>query len=107
MRAAVSCGVLAGAGFGASVAAHSEQLPAPLGASRINLHAMRCKFPGLWAAFVRAHFRDVTHAAYALGVTERTARGWWEGAGSPSAPVLAAIEDRHPGAILALLRAAA
>ena len=36
-------------------------------------------FPSLWAAFVRAHFRDAMHCAYSLGVTERTGRDWFEG----------------------------
>jgi hypothetical protein len=73
----------------------------------VNLHAMRCRFPSLWSAFVRGNFTSASHVAYILGVDDRTARGWWEGTGSPAAPVLAAIEDRHPGTILALLRAAA
>ena len=83
------------------------QFLADLGARPVNLHAMRCRFPALWSAFVRGNFRDTIHAAYVFGVDERTARAWWEGRSSPAAPVLAAIEDRHPGTILAVLRAAA
>ena len=83
------------------------QFLADIGARPVNLHAMRCLFPALWSAFVRANFTSTVHAAYVFGVDERTARAWWEGTTSPSAPVLAAIEDRRPGTILAMLRAAA
>ena len=42
-------------------------------------HRFRALFPALWSKFLRAHFRDEMHAAYSLGVTERSARDWWVG----------------------------
>lgn len=62
-------------------------------------HRFRAMFPDLWRAFLRAHFRDAMHAAYTLGVTERTGRDWFEGkTGANGAAALYAVA-MVPGAM--------
>lgn len=39
----------------------------------------RALYPDRWHNFLHAHFRDAQQVGYFFGVSERTARDWWEG----------------------------
>lgn len=72
-----------------------------------DLHHYRRVFPGRWAELLRAHFPSHLHAAVALGVTERAARGWWDGINAPRAEVVLGLIAARPEALGTLLRDAA
>lgn len=44
---------------------------------------LRARFPGMWMAFLKAHFQSHMHAAVFFSVEEKTARLWWEGCNAP------------------------
>lgn len=71
-----------------------------------DLHHYRVMFPDRWAAFLKAHFRDHIHAAFVLGVSERTARNWFEGISAPRAEFALAACKHIPGAAEYLMEAA-
>jgi len=72
-----------------------------------DLHRYRVVFPDRWAAFLRAHFRDQMHVAYMFGVSDRTARNWWEGVSAPRAEFALAACKNVPGASEYLMAGAA
>lgn len=39
----------------------------------------RALYPDKWHGFLHAHFLDAQQVGYFFGVSERTARDWWEG----------------------------
>lgn len=71
-----------------------------------DLHRYRRLFPDRWAAFLRAHFHDSVHVAYVFGVSDRTARNWWDGIGAPRAEMALAACKHIPGAAQYLTEAA-
>ena len=71
-----------------------------------DLHHYRTIFPDRWSTFLRAHFRDHVHAAYVFGVSERTARNWFEGISAPRAEFALAACKHIPGAAAYLMEAA-
>jgi hypothetical protein len=71
-----------------------------------DLHRYRVVFPDRWSAFLKAHFRDHIHAAFVFGVSERTARNWFEGVSAPRAEFALAACKHIPGAAAYLMEAA-
>ena len=71
-----------------------------------DLHRYRVVFPDRWASFLKAHFRDHIHVAFVFGVSERTARNWWEGVSAPRAEFALAACKHIPGAAEYLMEAA-
>ena len=71
-----------------------------------DLHRYRVIFPDRWASFLKQHFRDHVHAAFVFGVSERTARNWWEGVSAPRAEFALAACKHIPGAAEYLMEAA-
>ena len=71
-----------------------------------DLHRYRVIFPDRWAALLRAHFRDHVHVAFMFGVSERTARNWWEAVSAPRAEFALAACKHIPGAAEYLMEAA-
>jgi len=63
-----------------------------------DLHRYRVVFPDRWASFLRGHFRDHMHVAYVFGVSDRTARNWWDGISAPRAEFALAACKHIPGA---------
>ena len=72
----------------------------------VDLNRFRAVFPDRWQAFIKAHFRDIRHVQFALGVSEKTARDYWAGTTSPRAEVALYACATHPGALNELMAAA-
>lgn len=77
-----------------------------LSAVPFNMDGFRRTFPGKWADFLRAHFRDSRHVAYAFSVDDKTARNWLAGITAPRAEVALYAVSTHPGALAELMGAA-
>ena len=72
-----------------------------------NMDGFRRTFPSKWADFLRAHFRDARHVAFAFSVDDKTARNWLAGITSPRAEVALYVVATHPGALSELMDGAA
>lgn len=72
----------------------------------VDLHRMRAVFPDRWQAFIKANFRDLQHIQFFFGVSERTAREWRDGVGSPRAEAALYAVSRFPHALTQLMGAA-
>lgn len=46
--------------------------------------AMRRKFPDIWAAFLREHYRNTEEVAVSFQVRHQTACNWWQGTNRPT-----------------------
>lgn len=86
--------------------ASSEELSEIFCGRRFDLHRYRVVFPDRWASFLRSHFRDHVHVAFVFGVSERTARNWFEGISAPRAEFALAACKHIPGAAEYLMEAA-
>ena len=71
-----------------------------------DMHRFRTVFPGRWADFLRAHFRDARHVAFAFDVDDKTARNWIAGITAPRAEVALYAVSRFPDALPRLMGAA-
>ena len=69
----------------------------------VDLNRFRAVFPDRWQAFIKAHFRDIRHVQFSLGVSEKTARDYWAGTTSPRAEVALYAVATHPGALAELM----
>jgi hypothetical protein len=67
-------------------------------ASNPDPRRYRSLYPDKWHGFLHAHFRDVMHVAYSFGVSERTARDWWEGVSTSQGWAVAYAIENIPGA---------
>lgn len=88
-------------------AANDNAAPVPRAAVPFDPWRFRAAFPDRWQAFLRAHYRSPEHVAVAFGVTERAARGWWEGTGGPQGDKVVVAVMRHGGAFMAAMGVAA
>lgn len=71
-----------------------------------DMHGYRRRFPDLWAGFLKAHFNDnPALIALMFSVTERTAKNWLGGIGSPR-PEFVMKAVKHIPAAAILLEAA-
>lgn len=61
-------------------------------------YAARRRFPELWARFLRESFRNHVQVAAVFGVSEKTARLWWEGTTAPQGWAVSWARDAIPGA---------
>lgn len=77
-----------------------------LSGTPFNMDGFRRTFPGRWADFLRAHFRDSRHVAYAFSVDDKTARNWLAGITAPRAEIALYAVSTHPGALAELMGAA-
>lgn len=59
-------------------------------------YRFKAMFPDHWAGFLRGHFRNPEHVAYAFGVTYQTARNWWDGINRPSGDKVALVAVSMP-----------
>lgn len=62
----------------------------------VDLWKMKCMAPALWSEMVRAGTMNTVHAAYLLGVDEKTARNYLSASHSPQWPVVAAALKTMP-----------
>lgn len=58
----------------------------------------RALYPDKWHMFLHSHFRDSLHVGFFFGVSERTARDWWEGVTTSQGWAVAYAIDTIPGA---------
>lgn len=54
------------------------------------------EFPDRWSAYIRAHFRGIAAVIAAFGVSERTARKWWDGENGANGGNVAVAVALHP-----------
>ena len=107
--------------FGQNVShsAISEFLPEPLSArdlvaksrrtdSRTDYdpHAVHRDFPDRWQTYIRANYRHLGHVQQVFGVSERTARKWWNGETGANGGHVAIAVNEHPVAAPRMLFAA-
>lgn len=78
--------------------------PVPTGA--VDPHKTHKDFPALWSAFVRGNFRDLRQVSMTFGVSERTARAWWNGETGVNGAHIATAFRVLPAETLKLLSAA-
>jgi len=69
-----------------------------IGARPFDLHRYRVLFPDRWMVFLHRNFRNPVHVAFMFGVSDRTARNWWEGVSAPRAEFALAACKHVPGA---------
>jgi hypothetical protein len=67
-------------------------------ASNPDPRRYRSLYPDKWHGFLHAHFRDAMHVAYSFGVSERSARDWWEGVSTSQGWAVAYAIENIPGA---------
>lgn len=77
-----------------------------LSGTPFNMDGFRRTFSGRWASFLRAHFRDSRHVAYAFSVDDKTARNWLAGITAHRAEIALYAVATHPGALAELMGAA-
>lgn len=58
----------------------------------------RALYPEKWHSFLRAHFRDAMQVGFFFGVSERTARDWFEGVTRSQGWAVAYAVETIPGA---------
>lgn len=66
----------------------------------------RALYPDKWHTFLHSHFRDSLHVGFFFGVSERTARDWWEGVTTSQGWAVAYAIDTIPDAAACLKVAA-
>jgi hypothetical protein len=71
-----------------------------------DMHRYKGIFPDRWASFLRAHFRDSRHVAYAFSVDDKTARNWLAGITAPRAEAALMAVSTYPDALPLLMGAA-
>lgn len=75
----------------------ADSKPAPVARSReVDPNAVHRKFPARWKAYIRAHYSDLRQVTKAFGVSERTARKWWNGETGANGGHVAVAVMLHP-----------
>jgi len=69
-----------------------------IGQRPFDLHRYRMLFPDRWMVFLHRNFRNPVHVAFMFGVSDRTARNWWDGVSAPRAEFALAACKHVPGA---------
>ena len=69
-------------------------------------HAVHRDFPDRWQAYIRANYRHLGHVQQVFGVSERTARKWWNGETGANGGHVAIAVNEHPVAAPRMLFAA-
>lgn len=59
-------------------------------------HLVHREFPDRWQSYVRANFRGLNHIQQVFGVSERTARKWWNGETGANGGHVAIAMREHP-----------
>lgn len=61
-----------------------------------NPHRVHREFPDRWQGYVRANYRGLGHVQQVFGVSERTARKWWNGETGANGGHVAIAMREHP-----------
>lgn len=61
-----------------------------------NPHQVRRDFPQRWSVYVRTNFSDLRHVQQVFGVSERTARKWWNAETGVNGGHVAVALAEHP-----------
>ena len=59
-------------------------------------HAVHRDFPDRWQTYIRANYRHLGHVQQVFGVSERTARKWWNGETGANGGHVAIAVNEHP-----------
>jgi hypothetical protein len=85
---------------GGDPVARPERLPvtatAPARVGAMDPYRIHHEFPDRWSAYIRAHFRCISQVIAAFGVSERTARKWWDGSNGANGGNVAVAVALHP-----------
>lgn len=77
-------------------AAHADILARGDAVPPYDAHRVHREFPDRWQGYVRANFRGLGHIQQVFGVSERTARKWWNGETGANGGHVAIAMREHP-----------